>query len=75
MVEIRGRDLIFSRYDGPKRDKGSIRRMKMKETMRIYLREVSIIGRKQCYIFYNVLKMVKGCNVEVVKWGNVKMVK
>ena len=46
MVEIRGRSLMFSRGVAPKIDKGFLRRMKMKEIMRIYLREVSDIGSK-----------------------------
>ena len=59
MVEIRGRALMFSRGEGPKSDKGSLRRMKIKDIMRIYLREVSDIGCKLCYKYYSVLRMVK----------------
>ena len=46
MVDIRGGVFIFSRGEGPKIDKGSLRRMNMKEIMRIYLLEVSDIGSK-----------------------------
>ena len=46
MAEIRVLTLMFIRGDGPKSDKGSLRRMKMKEKKRIYLLEVSDIGRK-----------------------------
>ena len=46
LVEIRGQDFIYSRDEGPKSDKGYIRRMNMKKIMRIYLREVSDIGSK-----------------------------
>ena len=45
-TEIRGRDLMFSRGEGPKSDKDSLHRMNMKEIMKIYLREVSDIGSK-----------------------------
>ena len=33
MIEIRGRSLMFSRGEGPKIDKGSLHKMKMKEIM------------------------------------------
>ena len=46
MVDIRGQDLMFRRSVGPKIDEGSLCRMKKKEIMRIYLREVSDIGFK-----------------------------
>ena len=46
VVEIRVRDLVFRRGEGPKNYKGSIRRINMKEIIRIYLREVSDIGSK-----------------------------
>ena len=46
MVDIRGGVFIFSRGEGPKIDKGYLRRMNMKEIMRIYLLEVSDIGSK-----------------------------
>ena len=46
MVEIRGKTFVFRRSVGPKSDEVSLRRMKAKEIMRIYLREVSDIGFK-----------------------------
>ena len=46
MVEIRGKYLVFSRGEGPKSDKGYLRRMKMKDIMIIYLRKVGGFGRK-----------------------------
>ena len=53
MVEIRGRALMFSRGEGLKSDKGSLHRMKIKDIMRIYLREVSDIG---CRIMLQILE-------------------
>ena len=47
MLWIRGRSPMFSRGEGPKNDKGYIHRMKMKEIMRICLREVSDIVSKK----------------------------
>ena len=41
-----GRALMFRRVAGPQKDKYSTRRMKIKETMGLNLREVSDIGRK-----------------------------
>ena len=46
MAEIRGQALMFRRDVGTKSDKGSLCRMKTKEIMKIYLREVSDIGIK-----------------------------
>ena len=46
MVEIGGQDLLFSRGEGSKTDKGSLRKTKMKEITRNDLREVSDIGSK-----------------------------
>ena len=46
MAEIRGRSLMLSRGEGPRSDKGSLRRMNVNEMMRIYLCEVSDIGSK-----------------------------
>ena len=46
MVEIRGQALMFSRGEIPKSDKGSLRRMNMKEIIRMFLREVSDFGSK-----------------------------
>ena len=70
MVEIRVLTLMFIRGDGPKSDKGSLRRMKMKEKTRIYLLEVSDIGRK------TMLKLLWFAqNGETVKRRSEKMVK
>ena len=46
MVYIRVQALMFSRVEGPKSGKGSLLRMKIKEIMRNYLREVSDILSK-----------------------------
>ena len=46
MVEIRGQALMFSRGEIPKSDKGSLRRMNMKEIMRMFFCEVSDFGSK-----------------------------
>ena len=46
-VEIEGRALMFSRGEVTKIDKGSLHMIQIKEIMRIYLREVSDIGRKR----------------------------
>ena len=46
MVDKRGRALMLSGGEGSKSDKYSLRRTNMKETMNIYLREVSNIGSK-----------------------------
>ena len=46
MVEIRVRALILSIYEGPRSDRGYLRRMKIKEIMIIYLRKLIDIGIK-----------------------------
>ena len=50
---------MFRRGVGPKNEKGSLRRMNMKEIMRIYLREVSDIGSKTIYKDDSVLRIMK----------------
>ena len=46
MVDIREQHLMLRRGEGLKNDKGYLCTMNMKEMIRIYLREVSDIGRK-----------------------------
>ena len=61
---------MFRRGEGPKNDKCSLRRISIKEKMRIYLREVSDIGSKTM-----LQRLQCAQNGETVKHGSGEMVK